>query len=140
MNLLKDPEQMALQEVTRQLLRGIRILEDLCELATDADLRERLQRRAARRSEAFERLCEVLHRHGISPVDESPERAHVAALWIRLKAAVGAGADDQAVNEALREHDRDLGKAIDDALAQEIPAEIRTVLEQFSTLPHGLPD
>jgi hypothetical protein len=115
--ILKTDAEVALDDVTRLTARSVRLLEDLGRLAEDRALAERLVARAARRSALLDDLGRALYAAGEAPADEDPERAHLQALWNKLKAALGAREPD-VLRDALAEQDRELADAVGKAMVR----------------------
>jgi uncharacterized protein (TIGR02284 family) len=130
--ILRPDHEVALQDVTRLTERSIRLLEDLGTLAEDTALAERLRERAARRAVLRTQLERAARAAGEAPADEEPERAHLQALWYKLKAAIGTADEATVLREALAAQDADLRRAIGRALEHAQPPEVIAALQSLA--------
>jgi uncharacterized protein (TIGR02284 family) len=130
--ILRPDHEVALQDVTRLTERSIRLLEDLGALAEDTALGDRLRERAARRAALRQRIEHAASAAGEAPADEDPERAHLQALWYKLKAAIGTADEASVLREALAAQDAELRSAIDRALEYAQPPELTAGLQSLA--------
>jgi uncharacterized protein (TIGR02284 family) len=130
--LIKGDDEVALEDVTRLAARSIRVLEDLAGLTEAPEVAERLRRRANQRDASYRRLCQALHAHGQAPAAEDPERAHLQALWFKVKAAVGSQDEQQVLADVLDEQERALVQAIDAAQAYATAPDLQDALRALA--------
>jgi hypothetical protein len=134
---LKDDLTVALDDVDRTASRIITIYHDLAATAGDEQVADRLRREAQRREAAFARYIEARRSHGhVTEVDD-PERSHLQALWLKLRAMFGAPGADQGLTAVLDELDETLRRTVATAADLQPPEDIRDALEQIAGERHA---
>jgi hypothetical protein len=113
--ILKDDLTVALDDVDRLTSRTVTVCEDLAGLAADPDISTWLRARAATLGEALDAFNAARRNRQQIPEVDDPERSHLQALWLGLKAAVTGAASRAELQEHLTPLEEQLGIAIGEA-------------------------
>jgi small-conductance mechanosensitive channel len=126
---LKDDLTVALDDVDRIASRIVTIHRDLAAVAGDQATAATLLDRAEQRERALHAFNAARRAHAQLPETEEPERAHLEALWLKLKAAVAWGRSAHALERSLAELDQRLCQAVAEACALEPPTDVERALQ-----------
>lgn len=113
--ILKDDLTVALDDVDRVTSRTVTVCEDLAGLASAPDISEWLRDRAATLGEALEAFNAARRNIQQIPEVEDPERSHLQALWLGLKAAVTGAVSRDELQQHLTPLEEQLTSAIGEA-------------------------
>jgi hypothetical protein len=133
---LKDDLTVALDEVDRVASRTITIYHDLIATAGDTPAAARLLAEARRREAALAGFNQARRVHGQIPEAEDPERGHLQAIWLKLRALVAAADPEESLEHSLAELDETLRQTVAAAAVLRPDTDIRQAMEQLVPNPH----
>jgi alkylated DNA nucleotide flippase Atl1 len=132
--LFKDDVTIALDEVDRLGARAVTVYHDLARLAAEPDTARWLDQAAARLTSALNRYHRTRVAHQQIPESGDPERAHVQALWLRLKAGARSGGGPEAMRELLEPLTNELTEAIRQARAVAPAADLADAIHHIDEI------
>jgi hypothetical protein len=133
---LKDDLTVALDEVDRVASRTITVYHDLSSIAGDRPAAPGFLAEARRREAALARFNQARRAHGQIPETEDPERGHLHAVWLKLKALVATEDPEESVERSLAELDDTLREVVAAARALHPDSDICQAMEQLIPNPH----
>lgn len=131
MTLIKDEATTRLDAVNRAGLEAIGLFDDLESRLGDEELRELVETHASAQRRLLERAANLRRGRGEMPQPGDPERSHLEAVGAFVRAAFSPDDGTQPYVDSLLEAVDHVEQTVDDALAVELPAEIRDLLVSF---------
>ena len=121
-----------LRTVIQSLIDQQESFQKIGEALTDEELKRRFLAESLQRAEFRGELESILHREGVSDIDESGTAAGaVIRMWTGLKTALGAGTP--ALLEAAEEAEEAARQTYADLMDKYLPAPIREALLRQAT-------
>jgi uncharacterized protein (TIGR02284 family) len=132
--MLRDDRLVALNLVVEALLEAAHVHEQGADLLDDHDLEAALRTLAEQRRRAALELAEHVRRLGDLPSEPDADLQAAKDLFARLQVALAGDQRDQVV-QRCRQAEEHLAEKVGAALAQDLPADTRAVLESLAAVP-----
>lgn len=131
MTLVKDEATARLDDLYRSGMEAVGLFEDLDERIEDVDLKSLVAAHAAAQRRLLERTADLRRGRGEMPHAADPERSHLEAAGAFVRAMILPGQTSQHYIDSLLETAETVETHLDEALALQLDAEMRRLLESF---------
>lgn len=131
MTLVKDETTARLDDLHREGMEAIGILEDIEEQIDDLDLKGVIAAHASTQRRLLQQTADLRRERGELPHAADPERSHLEAAGAFVRAMLLPGETSSHYVESLLEASDKVGDRLRDALALDLDAKVRTLLESF---------
>ncbi len=140
MSLVKDDVTAHLDDLYRKGMEAIGVYDDITRRIDDPDLGDLVAAHAAAQRELLERAAALRRARGEMPHAADPERSHLEAAGAVVRAVLLPGRNATHYVETLLETVRKVEGYLDAALALDLDADLRRVLEALRADNAGLGD
>jgi len=130
-SLVKDEVTVRLDDLHREGMEAIGILDDLEERIDDADLKGLVAAHASAQRVLLERAADLRRMRGEMPHAADPERSHLEAAGAFVRAVMLPGQTSSHYIESLLDVAGKVETHPDAALELDLDAELRLLLESF---------
>ena len=131
MSLVKGEITARLDDLHREGMEAIGILEDLEERIDDADLKGLVAAHASAQRTLLERTADLRRKRGEMPHAADPERSHIEAAGAFVRAVLLPGQTSSHYVESLLDTASKVERHLDAALALDLESDMRSLLERF---------
>ncbi|HEX6992761.1 MAG TPA: hypothetical protein VF339_01305 [Gammaproteobacteria bacterium] len=129
MSFVKDEATARLDDLYREGMEAVGVFDDLAQSIDDADLENLVASHASAQRTLLERAAALRRARGEMPHAADPERSHLEAAGAFVRAVLLPGQTAAHYVETLLEAVRKVDRHLDAALALDLDAKLRRVLE-----------
>ena len=129
MAILNDKKTILLDDVSRAANRCLLVYRDLSELHPDSASNLHLGEHADRLEKALDSFNTARQNAGRTVLPPNDEQAHIQALWLKIKSALGGSDASALIADHLEELRQELETAIEAAMGQQVSGEMAVALD-----------